>query len=323
MSYENYLNSTVSIDCGNLRGNYQGQIKSVDQTNQTITLQHTFHNGILLSEDSADLTTISAKDILNLKLLSQPGSNFEVSKTIVNKSNEQQLKPAPIANNGHKSIVNSSRGRSSKSWSDEFVQDNDQLDVLDSYSNGSTMKFANQIEEKYRCDQMILQHNNSPINYEQILLPIPTTKKYLTDEGLIIPSINEQFRTRLYHISEQYGFTLDQRIESMGHCINDMCLHLLGGTQRLSVKNRHQYPIIVVLACQNEIQGAYAIAAARILATKNIRIYLYLPANSNSLQQHFIENQLKLFRSTDGIITHHFQGNLLLLLVVVQFYLVC
>lgn len=306
MSLENYLNWTVSIDCGTIHGNYQGQIKSVDQINQTITLKHTFHNGILLSEDQSDLITISAKDILNLKLLSQPGENFQIPKTILNKSNEQQLKTAPIANNGQKSIGNSSqidRCRSSKSWSDE----NDFDYSSTTTTNGSILKSSNQIEEKYRCDQMILQHNNSPINYEQILLPIPTTKKYLTDEGLIIPTINQDFRHRLYHISEQYGFTLDQRIETMGHCINDMSLHLLGGTQRLSVKNRNQYPIIVVLACWNDIQGAYAIAAARILATKNIRIYLYLPLNSNTIQMNFIETQLKLFRSTDGIITHHIQ----------------
>lgn len=27
---------------------------------------------------------------------------------------------------------------------------------------------------------MILEHNNGPIDYEQIQLPLPTTKKYLT-----------------------------------------------------------------------------------------------------------------------------------------------
>lgn len=57
--------------------------------------------------------------------------------------------------------------RSVKTWSDENEFD---------HSNG----FGFKPEEKYRCDQMILQHNNSPINYEQILLPIPTPKKYLT-----------------------------------------------------------------------------------------------------------------------------------------------
>jgi hypothetical protein len=39
---------------------------------------------------------------------------------------------------------------------------------------------ASQMQEKYRCDQMVLEHNNGPIDYEQIQLPVPTTKKYLT-----------------------------------------------------------------------------------------------------------------------------------------------
>jgi hypothetical protein len=68
----------------------------------------------------------------------------------------------------------SSRSRSSKSWSDEATNEDEliinQIDLLK----------TNQIQDKYRCDQMILQHNNGPIDYEQIQLPIPTTKKYLT-----------------------------------------------------------------------------------------------------------------------------------------------
>lgn len=101
----------------------------------------------------------------------------------------------------------------------------------------------------------------------------------------------------------------------MGNCISDMSLHLLGGTQRLLVKNRHQYPVILVLACLNDIQGAYAMAAARILANKNIRIYLYFPPNSNSFHQNFIENQLKLFRSTEGILIENIQGLISIILL--------
>ncbi len=96
----------------------------------------------------------------------------------------------------------------------------------------------------------------------------------------------------------------------MGRCTSDMSLHLLGGTQRLLVKNRHQHPTIVVLACSTEVQGCYAICAARILASKNIRIYLYLPPNSNSIQDRFIENELKLFRTTQGILTNNVFGKI-------------
>ncbi|CAF3920244.1 unnamed protein product [Rotaria sp. Silwood1] len=208
----------------------------------------------------------------------------------------------------------SNRSRSSKSWSDEATNDNEINDEttnrfnfdssnLSSIKNSSIVHSYSQIQDKYRCDQMILEHNNGPIDYEQIQLPVPTTKKFLTDEGLVVPGINIELRNKLFASSEYHGYSLERRIESMGRCTSDMSLHLLGGTQRLLVKNRHQHPTIVVLACLTEVQGAYAICAGRILASKNIRIYLYIPPNSNPTQHYFIENELKLFRTTQGIIT--------------------
>ncbi|CAF3827572.1 unnamed protein product [Rotaria sp. Silwood1] len=326
MSFENFLNWTVSIDCGSTIGNYQGQIKSIDVINQTLTLINAFHNGILIDDDDGfNLVIIKAKDIIDLNILSQPDSHFQIPKTIQKKQfheqSQQQLKAAPIAIHGNKSNqmigINSNlsnRSRSSKSWSDEATNDNEINDEttnrfnfdssnLSSIKNSSIVHSYSQIQDKYRCDQMILEHNNGPIDYEQIQLPVPTTKKFLTDEGLVVPGINIELRNKLFASSEYHGYSLERRIESMGRCTSDMSLHLLGGTQRLLVKNRHQHPTIVVLACLTEVQGAYAICAGRILASKNIRIYLYIPPNSNPTQHYFIENELKLFRTTQGIIT--------------------
>jgi hypothetical protein len=124
---------------------------------------------------------------------------------------------------------------------------------------------------------------------------------------LIVPAISIELRNRLFASADFFGYSFERRVESMGRCASDMCLHLLGGTQRLLVKNRHQHPTIVVLACANEVSGAYAICAARILATKNIRIHLYLPpgtAPGNAL----IDNELKLFRTTQSNITEQVTG---------------
>jgi len=197
MSIENFVNWTVSIDCGSTLGQYQGQIIRVDPLNQTLTLQHAFHNGILLDEESI---VVNAKDILDLNLLSQSGS-FQIPKSIHKKSSneqsQQEFKAAPIANNGLSTKVicrfvftffylgtktnfnPTDRNRTSKSWSDEINSNNEQL-FESTTTNGNTFKNSQQIQEKYRCDQMILEHNNGPIDYEQIVLPIPTSKKYLT-----------------------------------------------------------------------------------------------------------------------------------------------
>jgi len=50
---------------------------------------------------------------------------------------------------------------------------------ISSLKSSSIVQTSSQIQDKYRCDQMILEHNNGPIDYEQIQLPVPTTKKYI------------------------------------------------------------------------------------------------------------------------------------------------
>jgi hypothetical protein len=104
MSFENFLNWTVSIDCGSILGIYQGQIKSVDEIQQTLTLKHAFHNGVLLDEDGHHPIMIQARHIQDLNLLAEPGTPFQVPKIINKRSSnddaQQQSKPASIATNG-------------------------------------------------------------------------------------------------------------------------------------------------------------------------------------------------------------------------------
>jgi hypothetical protein len=89
------------------------------------------------------------------------------------------------------STSQSSRSRSSKSLSDEAINENEineetinrfnfDSSNVSSLKSSSVIQSSTQIQDKYRCDQMILEHNNGPIDYEQIQLPVPTTKKYLT-----------------------------------------------------------------------------------------------------------------------------------------------
>lgn len=148
MNLEDFLNWTISIDCGLDRGTFQGQIQSVDQLNQTLRLKNAFHNGVLLHHDEEHSVLIHAQHIRDLNLLSQPNSTFQLPKSNSKKFHPEQQptsKPAPIASNP-----------------------------------STTTTTTSTVEEKYRCDQMILEHNNGPIDYEQIVLPVPTSKKYRT-----------------------------------------------------------------------------------------------------------------------------------------------
>ena len=66
---DNYLGCLVSIDCGDLLGNYQGEVCKIDTSRQTLTLKDVFHNGL---KSNVLETTLYAKDITNLSILSTP-----------------------------------------------------------------------------------------------------------------------------------------------------------------------------------------------------------------------------------------------------------
>ncbi|KAL1007402.1 hypothetical protein UPYG_G00086280 [Umbra pygmaea] len=61
-----WLGSLVSINCGPTLGIYQGEVLSVDQTSQTISLRQPFHNGLRCPVPAV---TFSAMDIKELKFL--------------------------------------------------------------------------------------------------------------------------------------------------------------------------------------------------------------------------------------------------------------
>ncbi|XP_030645624.1 enhancer of mRNA-decapping protein 3 [Chanos chanos] len=61
-----WLGSLVSINCGATLGVYQGEVSSVDQSSQTISLRQPFHNGVKCPVPEV---TFSAMDIKELKIL--------------------------------------------------------------------------------------------------------------------------------------------------------------------------------------------------------------------------------------------------------------
>ncbi|KAM3877387.1 enhancer of mRNA-decapping protein 3-like isoform 2-T2 [Diretmus argenteus] len=61
-----WLGSVVSINCGPALGVYQGEVSSVDQGSQTISLRQPFHNGVRCSVPEV---TFRAMDIKELKFL--------------------------------------------------------------------------------------------------------------------------------------------------------------------------------------------------------------------------------------------------------------
>lgn len=52
------------------------------------------------------------------------------------------------------------------------------------------------------------------------------------DSGLVVPSISNELHKRLLSMAENYGLSLERRLEMTGVCASQMALTLLGGPNR-------------------------------------------------------------------------------------------
>ncbi|XP_050400286.1 enhancer of mRNA-decapping protein 3 [Patella vulgata] len=148
---------------------------------------------------------------------------------------------------------------------------------------------------KYRCDENVL--TSGPVVLQQIKTPSTSGKSYVTDSGLVVPSISADLRARLLNSAVSYGITLDRQVEMVGRSASEMVLQLLGGYHRLSPQNGHQLPIVVIL-CGPHIQGAEGINCARQLANHNVKTILYVPNNVKLPAE--VERELILYDLCNG-----------------------
>ncbi|KAI4466889.1 hypothetical protein MML48_2g00014118 [Holotrichia oblita] len=150
---------------------------------------------------------------------------------------------------------------------------------------------------KYRHDENILA--TTPTTYRQIIVPKQEICEYVTDDGLIIPSISRLLRNKLFLLADRAGLTWKKRNELMGRAATEMALQLLGGGHRLNPHNTHQMPTVVVLCGPNR-QGAIGINAARQLASHGVNTIVYII----STESDDIITELALYKmTTNKIIT--------------------
>lgn len=96
---------------------------------------------------------------------------------------------------------------------------------------------TNRSEQKYRCDENILQGTTKK-TLQQIRFLDDCTRKdthirqYMTDNGLIVPSIPLELRERLFGLAENCGLSRVRMLEMAGRSSSEMILQLLGGNSR-------------------------------------------------------------------------------------------
>lgn len=153
-------------------------------------------------------------------------------------------------------------------------------------------------QRNYRCDEMILD-TGEPVVLAQIQVPCASAKRYVTDDGLIVPSITADLRARLFEQSYKEGLSKSRQVECMGKCCCEMALQLLGGPIRFHPKNGHQKPRVLVMANAGEIQGAYVLCLARLLSSRNVFVFVYLHETEGS-DSELVEAELRLLKLTDA-----------------------
>ena len=99
---------------------------------------------------------------------------------------------------------------------------------------GSSSPRPNDAVAKYRCDENVLPGRSAV--YRQILVSnaasIVAASEYVTDSGLVVPSVQPAVRTELLAAARRSGFDRGRQIEMVGRSAAEMVLQLLGGGNR-------------------------------------------------------------------------------------------
>ncbi|XP_033979913.1 enhancer of mRNA-decapping protein 3-like [Trematomus bernacchii] len=311
-----WLESVVSINCGLTLGVYQGSVSSVDHSNQTISLKLPFHNGVRCSLPEVTFSARDIKELKILDFQrtvtepsSDPGSAAEPSLVPAERQGQRDplhphlhhqgtnsTAPITIVRRGQSNVrgatqrKNMVRNGGPRTRDDECFggetdnnMDSDfdfegNLALFDKAAVFSKISSLSSEGEKqtYRHDQNILEVK--PIVYRQITVPQHQHggKEYCTDSGLVVPSVTFDLHKRLLASAERWGLSVERRLETIGVCSSQMALTLLGGPNRLTPKNGHQRPVVVLL-CGPHLQGAQGVSCGRHLANHQVETVLFLP----------------------------------------------
>lgn len=154
-----------------------------------------------------------------------------------------------------------------------------------------------QPEPKYRNDENVL--GTSAPEYRQIVTGEEEVgdKYFVTDSGLVVPSISLQLRERLAASVENHGIGLARLAEMMGRAATELAIHLLGGQHRLNPSNMHQVPTAVFLCGTSQV-ATFGLASARHLASHGVKTQVLLPEASRYPAP--LDTELRLYRLTGG-----------------------
>lgn len=165
---------------------------------------------------------------------------------------------------------------------------------------------VNKKVKNYRHDENIL--TSKPTGYRQITVKDRCAQEYVTDDGIIIPTISAETRSRIQLQAEVFGLDWVRQCDMLSRSTVELCLQMLGGARRLSLKNQHQWPKIGIICDEmcNERHSEIGFATGRQLASQGLQVHILVKPNLNYALKS--NREAELFKATGNVITMSVDG---------------
>lgn len=180
------------------------------------------------------------------------------------------------------------------------------------------MRQNSSAKKKYRHDENVLA--SEPAQYRQIELVSRVvemaaaigegnSQEYVTDEGLVIPSIPRSTRDLIQQLAESRGLSIERQNDLLARGATEIALQLLGGSRRLTPNNQHQWPRIVIICDEpyNTRLSEIGITTGRLLACHGLKVVIYVTLAPKPIR---IKNELELYAATGNVATYNVQREL-------------
>uniref|UniRef100_A0A224YWS9 Enhancer of mRNA-decapping protein 3 n=1 Tax=Rhipicephalus zambeziensis TaxID=60191 RepID=A0A224YWS9_9ACAR len=331
---DQWVGCVVVVECGDILGTYQGKIESVDTDKQQIVLSQASRNGI---KCHVPQVTICAQDIVDLNIIKASGGSRSESPAVLQEVNgarkdaKKKVAVTPKKAEGQRRTTTAAmRGRDDACFNapvDATVLEQDfdfeknlalfdkravfsEIDaalsrptLCSDYSAQTSKSGAHMVgtPPSYRCDENILG-GSAMESMCRIRVPGKQEMNYVTDTGLLVPSVSLQLRQQILEAAVQCGYSAERQLEMLGRAASEMVLQLLGGCRRLNPANSHQRPTVVVV-CGAHRQGSQVVCCGRQLANHGVQVLLWqLPLLGTGLTpvDPLFTAEMALFRSSGG-----------------------
>ncbi|XP_065360954.1 enhancer of mRNA-decapping protein 3 [Calliphora vicina] len=158
-----------------------------------------------------------------------------------------------------------------------------------------------QQQKKYRHDENVIV--SEPAEMRQIESLFEGSDDFVTDEGLIIPTVPSFVRSKIETCAQKCGLSLQRQLDMLARGASDLAILLLGGARRLTPNNRHQWPTIAIICEKSDQFRSSNVGAStgRQLASHGLKVLLYLEEDSN-IEQKSIE--ISLFKATGNTVVY-------------------